>query len=153
MPNTYTQLHVQIVFAVKGRQNLIRSQHRSVLHQYITSVLQNDGHKLLAIFCMPDHLHFLIGLNPAIAISEMVLDVKRASTNFINEQNLIASHFNWQKGYGAFAYTKSHVPRVIEYILNQEQHHRKTTFKEEYISFLERYEIEYDEKYLFEFYE
>jgi len=153
MPNTYTQLHIQIVFAVKGRQNLIPAIHRLLLHQYITSVLQKDNHKLLQVFCMPDHIHFLAGINPDIAISDMVLNVKRASTNFINEEKLMASHFHWQRGYGAFAYTKSHVPGVINYILNQEEHHRKQTFRQEYTTFLKKFEIEYDEKYLFEFYD
>jgi putative transposase len=153
MANTYTQLFIHIVFAVKGRENLMQKQHRELLHKYITATLQNDGHKLLAIFCMPDHLHFLVGLNPVISISDMVLDVKRASTNFINEKSMVAGHFNWQKGYGAFSYSKKQVPDVIKYILNQEEHHRKRTFKEEYLEFLKLFEIEYDEKYLFEFYD
>ncbi len=153
MPNTYTQLFIQIVFAVKSRQNLVSKQYKDILEKYMTTVLQNDGHKMLAIFCMPDHVHFLVGLNPAISISDMVLDVKRASTNFINEQNWINGHFHWQKGYGAFSYAKSQVPNVINYILNQEQHHQKKTFREEYLEFLRLFEIEYDEKYLFEFYD
>jgi REP element-mobilizing transposase RayT len=153
MANTYTQLFVQIIFAVKGRQSLIPKQHRDTLHKYMTAVIQNDNHKLLSIFCMPDHVHILVGLNPDISISDMVQDVKRASTNFINEHHLIKTHFNWQKGFGAFSYSKKQIPIVINYILKQEEHHRKKTFRQEYIDFLNLFGIEYNEKYLFEFYE
>ena len=154
MPNTYTQLFIHVVFAVKGRENLLQKKHREVLQKYMTATIQNDGHKMLAIFCMPDHVHFLVGLNPSVSISDMIQDVKRASTNFINEKKLIHGHFNWQKGFGAFSYSKSQVPNVCEYIYeNQEGHHRKRTFKEEYIELLKLFEVEYDEKYLFEFYD
>ncbi|MDB5248898.1 MAG: Transposase family [Segetibacter sp.] len=153
MANTYTQLFVQIVFAVKGRHNLIPKIHSETLNKYITTVIQKDKHKMLAVYCMPDHIHFLAGLNPDISISNMVLDVKRSSTNFINQNNFISNHFNWQKGYGAFSYSKSQVPKVINYILNQESHHKRKTFREEYLLFLKKFEIEYDEKYLFEFYD
>ncbi len=153
MANTYTQLFIQIVFAVKGRQSLIPKKHRETLHKYMTTVMQNEKHKLLSIFCMPDHTHILVGLNPDISISEMVQDVKRASTNFINDHHLINSHFNWQKGFGAFSYSKKQVPNVIKYILEQEEHHKKKTFRKEYHEFLELFGIEYDEKYLFDFYD
>ena len=138
---------------MKGRQSLIPKQHRDTLHKYMTAVIQNDNHKLLSIFCMPDHVHILVGLNPDISISDMVQDVKRASTNFINEHHLIKTHFNWQKGFGAFSYSKKQIPIVINYILKQEEHHRKKTFRQEYIDFLNLFGIEYNEKYLFEFYE
>ena len=153
MSNTYTQLFIQIVFAVKGRQSLIPKQHQDTLHKYMTAVIQNDKHKLLSIFCMPDHTHILVGINPDISISEMVQDVKRASTNFINDHRLIKTHFNWQKGFGAFSYSKKQVPNVIKYILGQEEHHKKKTFQQEYHEFLDLFGIEYDEKYLFEFYD
>jgi len=153
MANTYTQLFVQVIFAFKGRQSLIPKHHRVTLHKYMTAVIQNDKHKLLSIFCMPDHTHILVGLNPDISISDMVQDVKRASTNFINEHHLINTHFNWQKGFGAFSYSKKQVPNVINYILKQEEHHRKKTFRQEYIDFLILFGIEYNEKYLFEFYD
>lgn len=153
MANTYTQLFIQIVYAVKGRQNMLPKHHHETLQKYTTAVVQNDGHKMLAVFYMPDHVHFLLGLNESIAISDMVLDVKRATTNFINEQNLTGSHFHWQKGFGAFSYSKSQVPDVINYILNQEKHHQNKTFRQEYLEFLQKFEVEYDEKYLFEFYE
>ena len=153
MPNTYTQLFVQVIFAVKRRQSLIPKQHRDTLHKYMTAVIQNDNHKLLSIFCMPDHAHILVGLNPDISVSDMVQDVKRASTNFINDQHLIKTHFNWQKGFGAFSYSQKQVPNVINYILRQEEHHRKKTFRQEYLEFLNLFGIEYNEKYLFEFYD
>lgn len=153
MANTYTQLFIQMIFAVKGRQTLIPKQHREMIEKYMTAVVQNDGHKLLSIFCMPDHAHLFVGLNPDIAISELVQDVKRASTNFINDRNLIKTHFNWQKGYGAFSYSKKQVPDVINDILNQEAHHKKQTFRQEYLHFLDIFQIEYDPKYIFEFYD
>jgi REP element-mobilizing transposase RayT len=151
MPNTYTQLFVQLVFAVKGRESLIPKGSREQIQKYITGVVQKDAHKMLAIFCMPDHIHLLIGLNPSISISALVLDIKRASTNFINENNIVSRQFNWQKGYGAFSYSKSQVRDVVNYILNQEAHHQKKTFRQEYVEFLQKFEVEYEEKYLFEF--
>jgi REP-associated tyrosine transposase len=153
MANTYTQLFVQIIFAVKGRQSLIPKQHRDTLHKYMTAVIQNDNHKLLSIFCMPDHAHVLVGLNPDISVSDMVQDVKRASTNFINDHHLINRHFNWQKGFGAFSYSKKQIPNVINYIVKQEERHQKKTFRQEYLDFLNLFGIEYNEKYLFEFYD
>jgi len=152
MPNTYTQLFIQIVFAVQGRHNFIQLHYRELIHKYITTVIQNDKHKMLAIFCMPDHLHMLVGLNPAISISDMVLDSKRASTNFLKEEGYVNDSFHWQKGYGAFSYSKSAVPSVINYILNQDQHHQQTSFRDEYVQLLQEFEIIFDENYLFEFY-
>ncbi len=153
MPNTYTQLHIQIVFAVKGRENLILKSNRDELQKYISGIVSNRGQKLLAIFCMPDHTHLLIGLKPNIAISDLVRDIKAGSSKFINEQKWVKVKFNWQEGFGAFSYGKSQTDSVIKYILNQEEHHRKITFREEYLQFLEKFEIEYDKKYLFEFIE
>jgi REP element-mobilizing transposase RayT len=151
MPNTYTQLFVQLVFAVKGRESLIPKGSREQIHKYITSVVQKDGNKMLAVFCMQNHIHLLIGLNPSISISALVLDIKRASTNFINENNIVRIQFNWQKGFGVFSYSKSQVNDVVNYILNQEAHHQKKTFRQEYVEFLQKFEVEYEEKYLFEF--
>lgn len=153
MPNTYSQIYVQIVFAVKGRENLISKNNREELHKYITGIVDNRGQKLIAVFCMPDHLHLLVGLKPSIAISDLVRDVKAGSSKFINDSNWIKGRFNWQEGFGAFSYSKSHIDTVVNYILNQEEHHRKITFKEEYLDFLKKFEINYDEKYLFEFVE
>lgn len=150
MPNTYTQIYIQIVFAVKGRENLIPKNNREELHKYITGIVQNRGQKMLSVFCMPDHTHLLIGLKPSIAISDLVRDIKSGSTNFINEQKWIKTKFQWQEGFGALSYSKSQIDVVIKYILNQEEHHKKITFKQEYIDFLEKFEIDYNEKYLFE---
>lgn len=153
MPNTYSQIYIQIVFAVKGRENLISKIHREELHKYMTGIVQNRGQKMLSIFCMPDHVHLLVGLKPSIAISDLVRDIKAGSSNFINQQHWVKGKFNWQEGFGAFSYSKSQIDSVIKYILSQEEHHKKTTFREEYFDFLEKFEIDYDEKYLFEWME
>jgi len=153
MPNTYSQLYVQIVFAVKRRQNLISKNNREELHKYITGIVQNREQKMLAIFCMPDHIHIFVNIKPSISISDLVRDIKANSTKFINESNWIKGKFNWQEGFGAFSYSKSHIGNVINYILNQEEHHKAKTFKTEYLGFLEKFEIEYNEKYLFEWIE
>lgn len=153
MPNTYSQLYVQIVFTVKHRQNLISKEHREELHKYITGIVTKRGQKMLAIFCMPDHVHLFVGLKPSISISDLVRDIKAGSSNFINEQNWIQGKFSWQEGFGAFSYSQSHIGNVARYILNQEEHHRKKKFKDEYLDFLREYEIEYEEKYLFDWLE
>lgn len=153
MPNTYSQLYVQIVFAVKYRQNLISKNNREELHKYITGIVQNREQKMLAIFCMPDHIHIFVNIKPAISISDLVRDIKSNSTKFINENNWVKGKFSWQEGFGAFSYSKSHISNVINYILNQEEHHKTKTFKAEYLDFLEKFEIEYNEKYLFEWIE
>jgi putative transposase len=153
MPNTYSQIYIQIVFAVKGRENLISKIHREELHKYITGIVQNRGQKMLSIFCMSDHVHLLVGIKPSITISDLVRDIKAGSSNFINQQYYVNGKFNWQEGFGAFSYSKSQIDTVIKYILSQEEHHKKTTFREEYFDFLEKFEIDYDEKYLFEWIE
>ena len=153
MQNTYSQIYIQIVFAVKGRENLISKIHREELHKYITGIVQNRGQKMLSIFCMSDHVHLLVGIKPSITISDLVRDIKAGSSNFINQQYYVNGKFNWQEGFGAFSYSKSQIDTVIKYILSQEEHHKKTTFREEYFDFLEKFEIDYDEKYLFEWIE
>lgn len=153
MPNTYSQIFIQIVFAVKGRQNLISKNNREELHKYITGIIQHKEQKLLTIFCMPDHLHILISIKPSISLSDLVRDIKVNSSKFINDKHWIQGKFSWQEGFGAFSYSKSHLDTVVKYILNQEEHHKTKTFKEEYIEFLEKFEIEYNENYLFEFLE
>lgn len=150
MPNTYSQMYIQVVFAVKGRQNLIARNNSEELQKYISGIVTNRAQKILAISCMPDHTHILVGLKPSIAISELVRDVKAGSSNFINKQGWIRGKFNWQEGFGAFSYSKSQISDVINYIQNQEEHHRKKSFKEEYIEFLDKFEVDYNEKYLFE---
>jgi REP element-mobilizing transposase RayT len=138
------------VFAVKGRQSLIHESIRVELEKYITGIITNKNQKLLAIYCNPDHTHILVGLKPTISISDLVRDIKANSSKFINENKLVKSKFNWQDGFGAFSYSKSHLDNVIKYILNQAEHHKQKTFKEEYIDFLQKFEVEYDERYLFE---
>ena len=153
MPNTYSKLYVQIVFAVQGRQNLISRKHNEELQKYITGIVQKRKNKMLSIYCMPDHLHLLTGLSPTMSVSDLVRDIKTGSSNFINSQNWIRGKFNWQESFGAFSYSRDQVNTIAQYILNQEEHHKKTTFREEYISMLKEFEIEYDERYLFEWIE
>ena len=149
MANTYSQIHVQIVFAVKGRENLIKEQNREELQKYITGIINNKNQKTLAIYCMPDHTHILVGMKPNIAISDLVRDIKANSSSFITDNKWV-NKFNWQEGFGVFSYSKSQLDLVVKYILNQAEHHKKRTFREEYLDFLQKFEIDYDEKYLFE---
>lgn len=149
MPNTYTQIYIHIVFAVKNREYRINEAIREDVQKYLTGIIQNRKHKLLAVYCMPNHTHILIGYNPEQSLSDLVRDVKASSSKYINEKKLSKEKFNWQEGYGAFSYSKSQIDRVIKYINNQPQHHSKKSFREEYLEILKKYEIEYDEKYLF----
>ena len=153
MANTYTQIYIHIVFAVKGRQNLISKEKREELHKFITGVVSNRNQKLFAVFAMPDHLHLLVSMGPTCSVSELVRDIKAGSSKFINEKGWMNNKFNWQEGYGAFSYSRSGVDSVVKYILNQEEHHQKKTFREEYFDFLTKFEIEYDPKYVFEWIE
>lgn len=153
MANTYSQIYIQIVFAVKGRQNLIQKQNREELHKFITGIVQNRNQKLLAVFAMPDHVHLLVGMKPNVSISDLVRDIKSGSSKFINDNKWVIGKFSWQEGYGAFSYSKSTIDNVINYILNQEERHKKLSFKEEYHSFLKKFEIDYDENYLFQWIE
>ena len=123
------------------------------MQKYITAVVQNDKHKMLAINGMPDHIHIFLGWKPSISISDLVKDIKKASNNWINDRKLIKGKFEWQDGYGAFSYGKSQVDQVCKYILNQKEHHKKQTFKSEYIMLLKLFEIDFKDEYLFEFYE
>ena len=153
MGDTYTQLYIQLVFAVKGRRSFIQHTWEEELYKYITAVVQNDRHKMLAINGMPDHIHLFVGLHPAIAIADMVKDIKRASNNWINDKGFIKEKFEWQNGYGAFSYGKSQIDRVYKYIQHQKEHHKKQSFKTEYINLLTLFEIDWKNEYLFEFYE
>jgi REP element-mobilizing transposase RayT len=150
MANTYTQLYIQLIFSVKFRDNLIKEPIREEIQKYISGIISNQGHKAIAIFCMPDHCHILVGLNPKQSLSDLVRDTKSSSSKWINERKLTKTHFQWQEGYGAFTYGKSQLPTIINYIANQKEHHRKRTFKEEYIDFLKKFEIEYNQEYLFD---
>src|ERR1700752_208221 len=133
MPNTYTQIHLQFVFAVKHRSNIIHNSWEDELYKYITAIIQNNSHKLLAINGMPDHIHILVGMRPVQSISELLQDIKRSSSKWINEKGFTKSKFEWQEGYGAFSYSLSHVKNVINYINNQKEHHKTQSFKDEYI--------------------
>jgi REP element-mobilizing transposase RayT len=152
VPNTYSQIYIQIVFAVKGRQNLIKETFREELQKYMTGIITNKKQKLYAIYCMPDHTHILVSIKPDVSISDLVRDIKANSSSFVKEKNLVSNSFRWQEGFGAFSYSKSQAPVLVRYILNQPEHHHKKTFREEYLDFLNQFEIEYHEKYLFEFY-
>lgn len=149
MPNTYTQIHIQFVFAVKFRNGLINPLFKGELYQYISGILKQHNHKLLAINGMPDHLHIFIGMRPTQSISDLMQDIKGSSSKWINEKKFLKIKFEWQEGYGAFSYSKSHVDTVIKYIKNQEEHHKKESFRDEYLKFLKAFEIEYDERYIF----
>jgi len=150
MANTYSQIYIHIIFAVKGRQNLINETHKEELQKYITGIIKNKRQKLIEINIMPDHVHILIGLEPDKSISDLVRDIKSNSSGLINSRRWIPGEFNWQKGFGAFSYSHSQIDKVVKYINNQELHHRKKSFKEEYLEMLGKYSVQYDEKYLFE---
>lgn len=153
MPNTYSQLYIQIVFAVQGREAFIKESFRDELQKYMSGIITNNKQKLFAIYCMPDHVHILVSMKPSLAISDLVRDVKASSSSFIKEKKWVNSLFSWQEGFGAFSYHKSQANDVVNYILNQPEQHKKLTFREEYLDFLKEYEIGYNEKYLFEFYD
>jgi len=141
MANTYTQIHIQAVFTLQNRECIIANQWKDELYKYITGIIQNYNHKLLAINGMPDHIHILFGMRPVQSISELMQQVKEDSSKWINKRNFIRSKFSWQEGYGAFSYSKSQIPQVIQYIEKQEEHHKKRTFIEEYKEFLEAFGI------------
>jgi putative transposase len=153
MANTYSQNYVHVVFSVKRRESLIQEEYREHLQRYITGIVQKRNSKMITIFCMPDHTHLFIGLNPATSLSDLVRDIKSGSTNFINEQKWFQTKFSWQEGYGSFTYSKSLIPKVSNYIENQVEHHRKKTFKQEYIEWLKKFEVDYNEKYLFDWHD
>ena len=150
MANTYTQLYFHIVFAVKGRANLISSTWKEELYKYITGIVTNKNQKLIVINGMPDHVHILVGMKPDSNLSELVRDIKANSSKFINEKKWIIGKFEWQQGFGAFTLGYSQLDAIVNYIKAQEEHHKTKTFKEEYIDFLKRYNIDYKSEYLFE---
>ena len=150
MANTYSQLYIHIVFSVKGRQPLIPKQHKAELHKYITGIITNRKQKLIQINSMPDHIHILVSIAPNLPISDLVGDIKRNSTKFINRKRWIAGNFTWQEGFAAFSYSHSQLKDVITYIEDQEKHHAHKTFAEEYLEFLRRFDVPYDAKYVFD---
>ena len=154
MPNTYTQIYIQLVFATKGREMKIRPEFRDEIEKYITGIFTNKEQKIIAIYLNPDHIHIFFSYkNLKIGIPDLVKVVKTESTNFINVKNMVQGKFSWQVGYGAFSYAKSQKDAVTKYILNQEEHHKKRNFKEEYLDLLNKFEIDFKEEYLFEFYD
>jgi len=148
MANTYTQIHIHAVFAVQNRLSLILKQWQDELYKYITGIITNNGHKLLQIGGMPDHIHVLFGMRPTQSLSDLMKDIKGGSSLWINEKKLVRGKFSWQEGYGAFSYGKSQIDGVIKYIQQQEQHHKKRSFEEEYIELLKLFNVEFNEKYI-----
>ncbi|MCX6258900.1 MAG: IS200/IS605 family transposase [Bacteroidia bacterium] len=153
MANTYTQMYIQVVFSVQNKFNLINEAIRDELEKYMCGIITNNKSKPLSIYCNPDHVHILIGLHPTISVSDLVKYIKTNSSKFINQKRWMPGKFNWQDGFGSFTYSKSQIDVVAKYILNQSIHHKKITFKEEYLSILDNLDIEYDEQYIFEWYE
>ena len=149
MANTYTQIYIQVVFAVEGRQNLIAPEHNDELQKYITGIVFAQRHKLIAINNMPDHLHLLVGLHPDAALSELVRDIKANCSRFINAKRWVTGRFSWQEGFGAFSYSRSQLGAVIRYIEDQQKHHAKKSFLDEYRALLDKFEVEYDQRYIF----
>lgn len=148
MGNTFSQVYLHIVFGVKFREALIRPHWKNELCKYITAIVRNEGHRLLSINGTEDHLHILIGFVPKGSISELVKQIKGYSSKWINENRFCPRRFRWQEGYGVFSYNQSHISRIINYIENQETHHAKRSFREEFVGFLDLYRIEYQENYL-----
>jgi len=149
MANTYSQIYIQVVFAVEGRQNLIDPIHNDELQKYITGIVTAQRQKLIAINNMPDHAHILIGQRPDSALSDLVGDIKAGSTNVINRQRWVKGRFNWQEGFGAFSYSRSQLDAVIRYVKNQQKHHQRQSFRDEYVKLLDKFDVPYDERYIF----
>lgn len=148
MPGTYSQIYLQIVFAVKGRENLISAEWEKFLYEYISGIVRNNGQKLIAINGMPDHIHILLGIKPGCRLSDLVREIKKSSHAFVNERRFASKKFYWQEGYGVFSYSQSSLDNVINYIMNQKEYHRRKTFIEEYHGLLKAFEIEYREEFL-----
>ncbi len=153
MANTYTQAYFHIVFAVKNRQALIHKSWKDELEKYITGIVQNNGHKLIAIGAMPDHIHIFIGYNLNQKIPDLVEHIKTSSNQWIKQKGWCPMKFSWQRGYGAFTHSQAQLSTVAHYVENQEEHHRRKNFRKEYLELLRKFEIEYREEYLFDFFE
>ena len=152
-PGTFTQIYIQLVFSPKHRDRLFNQQIRPRIFEYLSGITTNLGHKSIIINGVSDHVHLFLGLNPKISVSETVKEMKRSSSVFINEHRFFSGKFEWQEGYGGFSYGKSQIESVYKYIQNQEKHHQKKTFKEEYLAFLNKYEVEFEDQYLFDFFD
>ena len=153
MAGIFSQIYIQFVFAVKGRENLLQKPWRNEVFKYMLGIIKAKNQKPIIVNGVTDHVHLFIGLKPVMPLSDLVRDIKNNTSNFINEMKLVMGKFSWQEGYGAFSYSHSQLDTVYQYVLNQEEHHKKKTFREEYIDFLQKFEIEHDEKYLFEWIE
>ena len=153
MPNTYTQLYIQYVFAVQNRTALLKEPIREEIQKYLSGIASKNGHKMLALYCMPDHAHLFLGLNPSQSISSLANDLKSNSSKWINEKKLLKQKFNWQNGYGAFSYHKGMLSTICQYIETQPEHHQKRSFKDEYLDLLREFDVEFNEQYLFEFFD
>lgn len=153
MAGTYSQIYIQVVFAVKGRANLLQKPWREEVFKYISGIIKEKGQKPIIVNGVSDHVHCGIGLQPSKAISDLVRDIKNNSSRFINEKKFVNGKFQWQEGYGVFSYSQSQLEQVYNYILNQERHHMKKSFREEYVEFLNKFQIEFKEEYLFEWVE
>jgi len=153
MANTFSQIYIQTVFAVSGRLSLITQDFKEELHKYIAGIVRNKGQKLISINGMADHLHILIGLRPAMALANLVRDIKSDSSDWVNRRRLARGKFAWQEGYGAFSYGHSQLDTIIRYIQNQEKHHKRRSFKDEYLTLLRQFQIEFKEEYVFKFIE
>jgi REP element-mobilizing transposase RayT len=149
MANTYSQIHIQAVFAVQNRECIIRNSWKEELYKYISGIVQSNNHKILSINGMPDHIHILFGLRPSKSIADLMQDVKGSSSKWINNKKLVHSKFSWQEGYGAFSYSKADVPAIIQYIINQTDHHKRKTFSEEYYEMLQEFEVDFDDRFIF----
>ena len=150
MAGTFSQIYIHYVFAVKGRENLLHKPWRDEVFKYISGIIKGKNQKPIILNGVEDHVHVFVGLKPAMCISDLARDIKNNSSNFINQQRFLKGKFSWQEGYGVFSYAHSQIDNVYQYIVSQAEHHRKKNFKEEYIDFLKRFEIEYNEKYLFQ---
>jgi len=150
MAGTFSQIYIQIVFAVNGRTNLLQKPWREEVFKYMAGIINGKNQKPIIVNGVANHVHLFVGLKPSMCVSDLVRDIKNSSSNSINDQKFVHSKFSWQEGFGSFSYSHSQIEQVYQYILNQEEHHRKKTFKEEYLDFLKKFEVDYDEKYLFE---
>jgi len=153
MANTFSQIHLQLIFAVKHRNSLINKEFKDEVEKYITGIIKKNNCKPLAIYCNPDHTHIFLGLHPNVMISDLVKTIKTASTSLIKEKFTRNHIFCWQDGYGVFSYSNSQINNVVKYILNQEEHHKKKNFREEYLDILRRANIDFDERYVFDFFD
>jgi putative transposase len=153
MANTFSKIYIHIIFSVKGRHNLIQKTWKEELYKYICGIVNGKKQKVYAIGGMADHIHILLSIKPNITLSDIVRDIKANSSKWINDKGFVKDKFQWQEGFGAFSYAQSQVDNVIAYINNQEQHHQKKTFKDEYLDLLHKFSIDFDEKYVFEWIE